>query len=548
MAPRSSVVGRASSSPPRSPLHPAAAAGTSSAALASSVVRDIDDWLERSLLLADKVNGYVDFYDDVEDRDTTQDVLKAVATAMRRVATGESSRLVVAWGLPAKTLPDAIGRLQGLQELSLTNTGLTSLPETLGELRQLRHLKLATNQEMESLPASLTALPNLHTLQLTGNSLKELPLDLGRMQSLRTLELGCGEYSSLPDSITELRHLTQLSVSHSRHIRELPENIGDMQGLQTLVLKGNAKLARLPDSVGDLSNLHTLDLEGTALQALPQSLARLPANCVIKVPDHLRGQLQQIRHPQAARQAAQAPAARTRPPTTPATGQAGPSRNQGAELRRELKRIDPDLTARFDKWRAGLSHDAVMLGRPLTREDRALLDQIVAEAIASAGFRSSFDQFLSEHTLKAVDADGVTQVHDGPAVLGDVKTGFSKMLEHKIMHTQDPSAALAMLQGALLNPGLGMSREELLHERDLLDPRLTHMWAPLRAYISMHDVKVKAKQEAATKLAMAQFEKAEKGVISEAKAMQESKKAKAKVNDSIDRRARALVDGEWRIR
>ncbi|GKS96890.1 hypothetical protein [Acidovorax sp. SUPP2825] len=64
----------------------------------------------------------------------------------------------------------------------------------------------------------------------------------------------------------------------------------------------------------------------------------------------------------------------------------------------------------------------------------------------------------------------------------------------------------------------------------------------------MHDVKVKAKQEAATKLAMAQFEKAEKGGISEAKAMQESKKAKAKVNDSIDRRARALVDGEWRIR
>lgn len=550
MAPRSAVVGRASISPPRSPLHPAPAAGASSAPLDSSVGRDIDEWLERSLPLAEQSNRYVNFYDDIEDRDTSQDVLRRVADAMRRVATGGSSRLVVEWGLPAKTLPDAFGRLQGLQELSLTNTGLTSLPESLGQLRQLRHLKLATNQEMKRLPASLTTLPDLHTLQLPANSLKELPADLGRMQSLRTLELGSGKYASLPTSVTELRHLTHLSVLHSSYIRELPENIGDMQGLQTLVLTGNTKLERLPDSVGDLPNLQLLDLEDTKLQTLPQSLARLPATCVIKVPNHLRGQLQQIRNPQAARQAAQASTSRTRPPTTPATGQAGPSRNRGSELRRDLKRIDPDLTARFDKWRQGLSHDAMMFGQSLTREDRGLLDQIVAEAIASPEFRSSFSQFLSEHTRKAVDADGMTQVHGGQAVAGDVITGFSKMLEHKVMHTQEPDAALNMLRAALRDPGLRLSSHELVHDLDPLapDPEHPRIWPPLRAYVSMHDELGKAAQESAATWAMAQLDEAElEDGMPEADAMEESRLAQESADSYLKARAEALLKG-WGIR
>ncbi|GKT18979.1 type III secretion system effector XopAE [Acidovorax sp. SUPP2522] len=550
MAPRSSVVGRASNSPLRSPPHPAPAAGASSVPLDRSVARDIDEWLERSLPLAGQSNRYVNFYDDVEDRDTSQDVLRRVADAIRRVATGESARLVVEWGLPAKTLPDAIGQLQGLQELSLTNTGLTSLPESLGQLGQLRHLKLATNQEMKRLPASLTSLPNLHTLQLPANSLKELPADLGRMQSLRTLELGNGKYASLPASITDLRHLTHLSVSHSSHIRELPENIGDMQGLQTLVLKGNTKLERLPDSVGDLANLQSLDLEGTKLQTLPQSLARLPAHCEIKVPDHLRRQLQQIRNPQAAQQAAQASASRTRPPTTPVAGQAGPSRSRGSELRRALRRLDPDLSARFDKWRQGLSHDAMMFGQPLTPADTGLLDQIVTEAIASPEFRSSFSQFLGEHTLKAVDADGMTQVHGGPALAGDVITGFSIMLEHKIMHVQHPGVALDLMRAALRDPGLRMSRHELLNDLDPLAPDPDHprIWPPLRAYVTMHDELGKAAQDAAATWVSAQlYEAGLEDGMPEAEALEESRLARESADSYIKARAEELLK-EWDIR
>lgn len=55
--------------------------------------------------------------------------------------------------------------------------------------------------------------------------------------------------------------------------------------------------------------------------------------------------------------------------------------------------------------------------------------------------------------------DGMTQVGGfGPAVRGDVKTAFAEMLKHKLMHTQDHQTALGLLQDALQNPDLGLSR------------------------------------------------------------------------------------------
>ncbi|CCG36963.1 leucine Rich Repeat family protein [Xanthomonas citri pv. mangiferaeindicae LMG 941] len=325
-------------SPFRSPLRPsgqpAALAGASSAP-PRSIEHDIDDWLAQSLPLAEGVRTGYNLYDG--QRDTSREVLQRAADAIRRAATRRSTELVVD-GLPATTLPDAVGRLDALQKLTLLYTGLQSLPDSLGQLHQLRHLQIAGAPGLKTLPPSLTRMPNLRTLHLAMIPLDELPADLGRMQGLRGLALGRGHYARLPASIVELSGLTELRMSHSSHFRELPENIGLMQGLRSLEVVWNSKLEQLPgsltqlrrlekldlssnrrlahlpedigrlrgltelslescaalrqlpDSVGDLAQLQVLDLRGTGLQTLPQSLARLPAQCDIKVPDHLAGQ------------------------------------------------------------------------------------------------------------------------------------------------------------------------------------------------------------------------------------------------------------------
>lgn len=555
--------------------------------------RDIDDWLARSLPMAERIPSGYNLHDG--ERDTSRETLQSVANAIRSASTSGSTRLALNYGIPAKTLPDAVGRLAALRELSLINTGLESLPDSLGQLRQLRHLQVAATPGLKRLPTSLTSLPNLKDLQLTAIPLEELPNDLGRVQSLRSLTLTGGRYQRLPTSLVQLKRLTQLSVSHSSDLRELPENIGDLQGLASLDVESNSKLEQLPgsltrlhrlqqlnlssnrrlaqlpedmgqmsgltrlslkncaglrhlpDSVGDLSQLQLLDLHGTGLHALPHSLSRLPDTCEIRVPDHLRGQLEQIRNAHAAQHGAQPPARSVRPTAMPAPEQARSSWNRGPEFTRALRSIDADLGTRFGRWMQGLTQDAMIFGRSLTAADIRLLDQVVAEAITSPEFRSSFDEFLSEHTIKTLDMDGMTQVGGGgPAVRGNVKTAFSEMLKYKLMHTQDHAVALSLLQEAIQNPDLGLSRNSMLHSRNELTG-VPQMWPPLGAYISMHDVEGKVAQEAATTWATAQFKEAKEGVIREAEALRESEQAKANANTFIDQRARVLLN-EWRIR
>ncbi|UXA71558.1 leucine-rich repeat domain-containing protein [Xanthomonas prunicola] len=543
--------------------------------------------------MAERVRTGFNLHDG--QRDTSREVLQSVAEAIRNVATRSSTELALDYGLPATTLPDAIGRLDGLQKLTLMHTGLQSLPDSLGQLRHLRHLQVVGAPGMKKLPPSLTGLSDLRTLQLALIPLDELPADLGRMQGLRNLTLGAGHYARLPASIVELSRLTGLSMSNSSHFRELPENIGLMQGLRSLEVASNSKLEQLPgsltrlhrldklnlssnrrlahlpedigqlrgltelslkdcaalrqlpDSVGDLAQLRLLDLRGTGLQTLPQSLARLPARCDIKVPDHLAYQLLQIRDPEGAQRAAQRLADRRRRAPVPAVQQAGASWNRVPEFTRVLRTIDADLGERFDKWTQGLAQNSLIFGASITSADMPLLDQVVAEAIRSPEFRNTFVEFLSEHTVKRLNMDGMTQLGGfGPSVRGNVKTAFAEMLKHKLMHTQDHQTALGLLQEALQNPGLGLSRERLLRSRNELTGRV-EMWPPLKAYISMHDVEGKAAQEAATTWAMAHFEEAQEGVIGEAEAKQESEQAQANANRFIEQRARALL-GEWNIR
>ncbi|ASK98615.1 leucine-rich repeat domain-containing protein [Xanthomonas campestris pv. merremiae] len=547
--------------------------------------------------MAERVRTGYNLHDG--QRDTSREVLQSVADAIRRAATRRSTELVLDYGLPATTLPDAIGRLDALQKLTLFHTGLQSLPDSLGQLRQLRHLQVVGAPDLKQLPPSLTRLSNLRTLQLMMTPLDELPADLGRMQGLRNLTLGGGHYARLPASIVELSRLTELRMVHSSHFRELPENIGLMQGLRSLEVTLNSKLEQLPgsltrlhrleklnlssnrrlahlpedigqlrgltelslkhcaalrqlpDSVGDLAQLQLLDLRGTGLQTLPQSLARLPAQCDIKVPEHLADQLLQIRDPERAQReaqrAAQQLADRRRRAPVPAAQQAGSSWNRVPEFTRVLRSVDADLGERFEKWTRGLEQNATMFGASIASADMPLLDQVVAEAIRSPEFRSSFGQFLSDHTIKTLNMDGMTQVGGrGPAVRGDARTAFSEMLKHKLMHTQNHETALGLLQEALQNPDLGLSRQTLLRSRNELTGR-TEMWPPLKAYISMHDVEGKAAQDAATTWAMAQLDEAYEGVIGEAEAKQESEKVQADANRFIEGRARALLR-EWNIR
>ncbi len=535
--------------------------------------------------------------------DIAEQALRSVAAAMHRVAAGASDTLDLTYGLPATALPEALGSLRSLRRLTVANSGLTSLPQSLGQLRELDHLAVQGNPRLRQLPLSFTELSGLRSLAITVTPLEALPEDIGRLRNLRSVELTAGRYARLPDSLTQLPRLERLNVSHSSHLTELPAGIERLQVLRSLSAEGNSRLASLPDglarlpaleelrldgnralhslpddlgqlqqlrtlslakcpalrhlpeSIGDLRQLRLLDLTGTGLSTLPPFLARLPRDCEIRVPHHLRAPLRQLRNPPATAgqagpsRAATAPhaAERARPPRAFPGVQRPTHSPQERRLEHAadaLRAIDPNMANAFQRWTRGLRDHAVILQEPLTAGDMELIDTVVAEALRSESFRNTFDQFLMVHAPKNhALLDGTTQVGGFQRIAGDARTAYAALLEHRIMHTPQQDEALTLLRQALQDPRLGLSRQRLLHERDPVGQR-ERMWPPLRAYVTLHDELGAAAQDAAANWTLAHFEEAQEGGIGDGEAQAASEMAQANALTVTEQRARELLQ-EW---
>ena len=73
-----------------------------------------------------------------------------------------------------------------IQELFVNSNKLRSIPASIGQLRQLRHLDASFNM-IESLPVELGMCTYLKTLLLFSNRLRDLPSELGTLHLLDTL-------------------------------------------------------------------------------------------------------------------------------------------------------------------------------------------------------------------------------------------------------------------------------------------------------------------------------------------------------------------------
>jgi Leucine-rich repeat (LRR) protein len=173
---------------------------------------------------------------------------------------------------PLAGFPAAVTRMATLEELIVTEAGLTSVPESIGALSSLTTLRLAGNK-LESLPESIGDLARLTTLELDRNHLRALPASIGRLKSLRVLKIEDNPLEELPDAIGELPSLQSLELRRMP-LRRVPDTLCGLAGLVALSLE-KTEPASLPDSIGDIPNLKTLAVSHTpAMKSLPRGLAR----------------------------------------------------------------------------------------------------------------------------------------------------------------------------------------------------------------------------------------------------------------------------------
>lgn len=176
------------------------------------------------------------------------------------------------------TLPGSIGQLKNLQKLYLGYCeNLKTLPENIGQLQKLQVLNLEWCDNFKTLPESIGELQNLQTLDLSGCvNFEMLPESIGQLRNLKRLYLRVCNLTTIPESIVELKNLQELDLLGCKNLTTLPENIGQLQNLQVLILNSCENLISLPESIGKLQNLQTLALiECENLTTLPESISQL---------------------------------------------------------------------------------------------------------------------------------------------------------------------------------------------------------------------------------------------------------------------------------
>ncbi|CAK8564996.1 unnamed protein product [Lathyrus sativus] len=115
--------------------------------------------------------------------------------------------------LSSKVVNDLLPTFRRLRMLSLSSyTNITTLPDTIGNLVQLRYIDLSDTQ-ITSLPDTICSLYYLQTLILSRCfKLTELPEHVGKLINLRHLYIDMTSIIVMPKQIAELENLQTLSL------------------------------------------------------------------------------------------------------------------------------------------------------------------------------------------------------------------------------------------------------------------------------------------------------------------------------------------------
>ncbi len=171
---------------------------------------------------------------------------------------------------------------QGVTVENNTVTGLSllfnnisgTLPESIGELKNLRVLELSFNRISGQLPASLGNLSKLEMLAFNGNALTgNVPESLGGLNKLKQLHLSSNFLTgSLPGSLKNLKNLEVFNVFDNKLSGELPSEISKIKTLKEVIIAENDFTNTEHFSVILMSNSASLDFNDTGVVPAAKSV------------------------------------------------------------------------------------------------------------------------------------------------------------------------------------------------------------------------------------------------------------------------------------
>ncbi|KAF8035620.1 hypothetical protein BT93_C1608 [Corymbia citriodora subsp. variegata] len=172
-----------------------------------------------------------------------------------------------------------IGRLRSLSSLALDGADIDGLPNTVGFLQKLRGLSLRNCWKLGKLPTSIGKLELLEVIDLSYTGIMNMPRSVKDLRNLKTLKMAHTPLQKFPKDIVNLENLEEIDIPCCRSLEgEVRCDISGLSSLRILRLS-SSDVSGLPPSICHLSHLQTLDLLDCdrlrALPKLPSSLLSL---------------------------------------------------------------------------------------------------------------------------------------------------------------------------------------------------------------------------------------------------------------------------------
>ncbi|XP_059935836.1 leucine-rich repeat and calponin homology domain-containing protein 1 [Mesoplodon densirostris] len=164
-------------------------------------------------------------------------------------------------------VPMELCHFVSLEILNLYHNCIRVIPEAITNLQMLTYLNLSRNQ-LSALPACLCGLP-LKVLIASNNKLGSLPEEIGQLKQLMELDVSCNEITALPQQIGQLKSLRELNVRRN-YLKVLPQELVDLP-LVKFDFSCN-KVLVIPICFREMKQLQVLLLENNPLQSPPAQI------------------------------------------------------------------------------------------------------------------------------------------------------------------------------------------------------------------------------------------------------------------------------------
>ncbi|XP_061209060.1 leucine-rich repeat and calponin homology domain-containing protein 1 isoform X3 [Neopsephotus bourkii] len=164
-------------------------------------------------------------------------------------------------------VPTELCHFVSLETLNLYHNCIKIIPDAIVNLQMLTYLNLSRNQ-LSSLPACLCGLP-LKVLIASNNKLGSLPEEIGQLKQLMELDVSCNEITALPQQIGQLKSLKELNVRRN-YLEVLPQELVQLP-LVKFDFSCN-KVLVIPICFRKMVQLQILLLENNPLQSPPAQI------------------------------------------------------------------------------------------------------------------------------------------------------------------------------------------------------------------------------------------------------------------------------------